>query len=66
MEENNNSFLSISQVIKQLDNEYTDTEETRDSLYNSNYICEYEKEGLDNVIYYIKSFIDVFIYFIYE
>ena len=41
MEDSNNSFLSISQVIKQLDNEYTDTEETKDSLYNSNYICEY-------------------------
>ena len=41
MEENNNSFLSISQVIKQLDNEYTDTEETTEELYNSNYICEY-------------------------
>lgn len=39
MEENNNSFLSISQVIKQLDTEYT--EETEDSLYNSNYIYEY-------------------------
>ena len=39
MEENNNSFLSINQVIKQLDNEYT--EETKDSLYNSNYIYEY-------------------------
>lgn len=38
MEENNN-FLSISQVIKQLDDEYT--EETKDSLYNSNYIYEY-------------------------
>lgn len=41
MEENNNSFLSISQVIKQLDNEYTDTEEATEELYNSNYICEY-------------------------
>lgn len=39
MEENNNSFLSISQVIKQLDNEYT--EETTEGLYNSNYIYEY-------------------------
>lgn len=39
MEDSNNSFLSISQVIKQLDNEYT--EETKDSLYNSNYIYEY-------------------------
>ena len=41
MEENNNSFLSINQVIKQLDNEYTDTEEVTDSLYNSNFIFEY-------------------------
>ena len=41
MEDSNNSFLSISQVIKQLDNEYTDTEETTEQLYNSNYICEY-------------------------
>ena len=41
MEENNNSFLSITQVIKQLDNEYTDTEEVTDSLYNSNFIFEY-------------------------
>lgn len=41
MEENNNGFLSISQVIKQLDNEYTDTEETTEGLYNSNYIYEY-------------------------
>ena len=39
--EGNDSFLSISQVIKQLDNEYTDTEETTEQLYNSNYICEY-------------------------
>ena len=37
--EENNSFLSISQVIKQLDNEYT--EETTEELYNSNYIYEY-------------------------
>ena len=41
MEENNNSFLSISQVIKQLDNEYTDTEETMENIYNSNFIFEY-------------------------
>ena len=41
MEDSNNSFLSISQVIKQLDNEYTDTEEVTDSLYNSNFIFEY-------------------------
>lgn len=39
MEDSNNSFLSISQVIKQLDNEYT--EETTEELYNSNFICEY-------------------------
>ena len=37
--DNDYNFLSVSQVIKQLDNEYT--EETKDSLYNSNYICEY-------------------------
>ena len=41
MEENNNSFLSISQVIKQLDNEYTDTEEPTENIYNSNFIFEY-------------------------
>ena len=41
MEDSNNSFLSISQVIKQLDNEYTDTEEVTEQLYNSNYIYEY-------------------------
>ena len=39
--EDSNSFLSINQVIKQLDNEYTDTEEVTDSLYNSNFIFEY-------------------------
>ena len=39
MEGNDNVFLSINQVIKQLDNEYT--EETTEELYNSNYICEY-------------------------
>ena len=38
---NDYSFLSINQVIKQLDNEYTDTEEVTEQLYNSNYICEY-------------------------
>ena len=37
--EGNDSFLSINQVIKQLDNEYT--EETTEELYNSNFICEY-------------------------
>ena len=41
MEDSNNSFLSISQVIKQLDNEYTHTEQVTEQLYNSNYICEY-------------------------
>ena len=39
MEDSNNSFLSINQVIKQLDNEYT--EEATEQLYNSNYIYEY-------------------------
>lgn len=39
--DNDYNFLSISQVIKQLDNEYTDTEEATDSLYNSNFIFEY-------------------------
>lgn len=39
--DNDYNFLSISQVIKQLDNEYTDTEEVTDSLYNSNFIFEY-------------------------
>ena len=37
--EENNSFLSINQVIKQLDNEYT--EEATENIYNSNYIYEY-------------------------
>ena len=41
MEGNDNVFLTINQVIKQLDNEYTDTEEVTDSLYNSNFIFEY-------------------------
>ena len=41
MEENNNSFLSISQVIKQLDNEYPSTQETTENIYNSNFIFEY-------------------------
>ena len=41
MEDSNNSFLSISQVIKQLDNEYTDTEEATENIYNSNFIFEY-------------------------
>ena len=39
--DNDYNFLSINQVIKQLDNEYTDTEEVTEQLYNSNYICEY-------------------------
>ena len=39
--DNDYNFLSINQVIKQLDNEYTDTEEVTDSLYNSNFIFEY-------------------------
>ena len=39
MEDSNNSFLSINQVIKQLDNEYT--EETTENIYSSNYIYEY-------------------------
>lgn len=37
--DNDYNFLSVSQVIKQLDNEYT--EETTEELYNSNYIYEY-------------------------
>lgn len=37
--DNDYNFLSVSQVIKQLDNEYT--EETTEGLYNSNYIYEY-------------------------
>ena len=41
MEENNNSFLSINQVIKQLDNEYKHTDETTENIYNSNFIFEY-------------------------
>ena len=41
MEENNNSFLSISQVIKQLDNEYTNTAEVTENIYNSNFIFAY-------------------------
>ena len=38
---NDYSFLSINQVIKQLNNEYTNTEEVTEELYNSNFICEY-------------------------
>lgn len=41
MNENEYNFLNINQVIKQLDNEYTNTEEQKDSLYNSNFIFEY-------------------------
>ena len=41
MEDSNNSFLSINQVIKQLDNEYTNTEEVTENIYNSNFIFEY-------------------------
>ena len=40
MEENNN-FISISQVIKELDGTYTDTEEETNNLYNSSFIFEY-------------------------
>lgn len=39
--DNDYNFLSVSQVIKQLDNEYTDTEETTENIYNSNFIFEY-------------------------
>ena len=39
--DNDYNFLSINQVIKQLDNEYTDTEETTENIYNSNFIFEY-------------------------
>ena len=39
MEGNDNVFLTINQVIKQLDNEYT--EETTENIYNSNFIFEY-------------------------
>ena len=38
---NDYSFLSINQVIKQLNNEYTNTEEVTEELYNSNFIFEY-------------------------
>lgn len=38
---NDYSFLSINQVIKQLDNEYTNTEEVTENIYNSNFIFEY-------------------------
>jgi hypothetical protein len=43
MEDNNNdySFLTVSQVIKNIDNSYTDTNDLT-SLYNSNYIANYE------------------------
>lgn len=39
--DNDYNFLSISQVIKQLDNEYTNTEEVTENIYNSNFIFEY-------------------------
>lgn len=39
--DNDYNFLSVSQVIKQLDNEYTDTEEVTENIYNSNFIFEY-------------------------
>ena len=39
--DNDYNFLSINQVIKQLDNEYTDTEEATENIYNSNFIFEY-------------------------
>lgn len=39
MEENN--FISIAQVIKELDGTYTNTEEETNNLYNSSYIFEY-------------------------
>ena len=39
--DNDYNFLSINQVIKQLDNEYTDTEERTENIYNSNFIFEY-------------------------
>lgn len=39
--DNDYNFLSVNQVIKQLDNEYTDTEETTENIYNSNFIFEY-------------------------
>jgi hypothetical protein len=35
-----NNFLTVSQVIKNIDNEYTNTE-NKDDLYNSNFIFEY-------------------------
>ena len=39
--DNDYNFLSINQVIKQLDNEYTNTEEVTENIYNSNFIFEY-------------------------
>ena len=39
--DNDYNFLSVSQVIKQLDNEYTNTEEVTENIYNSNFIFEY-------------------------
>lgn len=37
----NNNFISVSQVIKELDGNYTDTEENPSDLYNSSFIFEY-------------------------
>lgn len=37
----NNNFISVSQVIKELDGNYTDTEENSSDLYNSSFIFEY-------------------------
>lgn len=39
--DNDYNFLSVSQVIKQLDNEYTSTQEATENIYNSNFIFEY-------------------------
>ena len=39
--DNDYNFLSVSQVIKQLDNEYKNTEEVTENIYNSNFIFEY-------------------------
>ena len=41
MEEYKDNFINVSQVIKQLDNEYTSTQEATENLYNSNFIFEY-------------------------
>ena len=39
--DNDYNLLAVSQVIKELDNEYTDTEEVTENIYNSNFIFEY-------------------------